>query len=326
MPIRGGGWAGRIAPSTLFLPLARLFADLRHYSNVLAPGPLDWKAVLSEADVKLLANSSAAAGERIKALSNLTTQCMGGDMHYSELVTRVALPLFATRPREQLLCMLAGHATGLQEGYFKGTNGPSSYCVVGPRGIGKTNLACAFTAVCGAAYPSVIPLYVSGKGYNMRSSSFAEVGLEELIRAAAAQHGVVVQHLVDLTKALQHAGKQMLIIVDEVEQLYRVTADDRVRLNTISETLGMLDFLGNTTSGIFGTLVCGSAAATPMLIYGKGADVLGDTYPLLRDGVPDLNCTKYMTHVIAAVDGKGLAQVEGRSSSRSPPAARLEPI
>ena len=279
------------------------------YSNVIAPGPCDWKAAYPEleAAANVLANRSEEAVGRINALSTMNEGL--GAKHESKLPASVALPLFATRSHEALLRMLAGHAEGLRDGHYKGTNGPSSHCVVGARGIGKTNFMRAFTAVCTAAYPSIIPLYVTGEGLERSDSSFRELALEELILAAAAQHGLVAECLEYLVEPLRRAGKQMLIIVDEAEQLYRVSADEPALRRTVGESLGALDFLGNTISGVFGTLVCGSAAAMPLLITGKGATVLGDTFPLLRDGVPDLNITKYSKRVIMAADCKDTKQV-----------------
>lgn len=257
-------------------------------------------------DVLLLADGRQPEEARLGALSRMA----GVAATSGHLPGGTALPLFATRSHKELVSVLTGHAAALRDGAFRGTNGGKSFCLVGARGIGKTNFMQVFMAVCWAAYPSVIPLYVTGADLTDKTSSFTTTSLLHLIFAAAAERGIVASSWDELQRELKRTNRQMLIIVDEVDQLYRVPANRPDLRDTVYDTLGALGYLGNTQWGVLGTVLCGSAAATPMLIAGRGSSVIGDAYPLLRDGVPDLNDTKFMRHVIEAADCRDVAQVE----------------
>ena len=60
----------------------------------------------------------------------------------------MALPLLDTDSHLTLLAGLVQPAEQLQAGNYKGLNGVACRVLMGARGIGKTNLARAFTAAC----------------------------------------------------------------------------------------------------------------------------------------------------------------------------------
>ena len=280
-------------------------ADLSSFCNVISPSVLE-PMVYPAADVQMLADHFKPEAQRMAALSRIADVAVQS----GRLSLTTALPLYATRSHTDLLRVLAGHAADLRDGAFVGTNGAKSLCLVGARGIGKTNFMRAFMAVSSAAYPSVISLFVSGEDLEDSTSSFARCSLRDLVFAAAANHGVVASTWEQLVRGLVHSKRQMLIVLDEVDQLYRVARDETVLRSNVRATLGALSYLGSTQCGALGTLLCGSAAATPMLIAARGSHLYGDAFPLLRDGVPDLNDTRYTRHLIEAADCTDIEQVE----------------
>jgi hypothetical protein len=275
------------------------------FSNVIAPARLTISKSTS-ADAKLLADSSAPEIDRIGALSRLAAQAVEEGI----LDDDCALPLFTTRSHTDLLRVFTQFAEGLRDGRFIGTNGPSSQCLVGLRGIGKTNFMRVFMAVCRIAYPSIIPLFVTGVDILHSRSSFAVASLDELVFATAAQNGLHAATLHQLGRMLTSSKQQMLIVLDEIDQLYRVPRDDAARRRTIDETIGALSTLGNAQRGVYGTILCGSSASTYNLIAARQVEKLRDRFPLLRHTATDLNDTKFCRHIVAAADCTDIEQVQ----------------
>jgi hypothetical protein len=168
----------------------------------------------------------------------------------------------------------------------------------------------AFTYSCAAAFPSVIPLYVTGQDLG-EESCFETCNLRQLMTATARAHGVKVESAAALKGALVAAGRQMFVILDEIDQLYRIdAARPALRLN-IMNTLEFLGVLGNQRTGIFSVLLCGSSAATYKLVCGDSTAIFHDKYPLLKGGVPDLNSTKFKELLIPSAPCNDSKQVFG---------------
>ncbi len=206
---------------------------------------------------------------------------------------------FETVAHASLLETLAGHARLLARGSFTGSNGSACRTLIGPRGIGKTVMLRAFAAVAASAWSNLIVLYVTGEGLALpTTNSFQVMNLEDLIVAAAVARGVDVatRRGAALSEALKAAGLFVLVILDEVDELYRVD-EAQPRRERVRETLGMLSVLGGGMSGRFGVLLCGSSASTQSLIRADIAH-LADAFPLVRNGVPDLNGSKFRRCVI----------------------------
>jgi hypothetical protein len=214
------------------------------------------------------------------------------------LLRCVALPLFDTVAHASLLDTLTGHSRALSAGAFVGRNGVACRTLVGPRGIGKTVVLRAFCAVAASAFPGVVPLYVTCEGLARPTNSFHAAHLDDLLVAAAAARGVDVgaRRGAALGEALEAARQRVLVVVDEVDELYRVDAA-QPRRERVLETLGVLGALGGGMSGHYGVLLCGSSASTQSLIRADVAH-LRDAFALARDGVPDLNGSKFRRCVV----------------------------
>lgn len=264
--------------------------NLALFDNVLVRGP-DYAL-----DAHLLATLSAAgtnAHVRVAALSALVADVVARDA--CALISTASLPLFDTVAHASLLTSLAGHARLLSGGGFVGSNGVACRTLVGARGIGKTVMLRAFAAVAASAFPGVTVLYVSGEGIKSDASSFQSAHLGDVIKAAARASGAdAAAHSgpFALHAALRHAGTRVLLILDEVDELYRVTEADGAAQRHVLSSLGTLAVLGGGTTGLFGVLACGSSASTHALICADVAHLV-DKFPLIRAGVPDLNDTKF---------------------------------
>ncbi len=93
-----------------------------------------------------------------------------------------------------------------------------------------------------------------------------------------------------IVKKLQQHGKYVFLIVDHIDDLYRVSPTDTS--STIARnSLGDLAWLGNQCSGRFGVILCGSSASSPLLIT---CHANREEFPMLR-GAPNLNYQKYPT-------------------------------
>lgn len=94
-----------------------------------------------------------------------------------------------------------------------------------------------------------------------------------------------------------------------VDQLYKVSSQDKLRRDNVFDTLGTLGYMGGQVDGLFGVLACGSAAVTPRLVAADSA--LRSRYALLEHAdVPDLNCTKFRKLPIESSDCTDIAQVQ----------------
>jgi hypothetical protein len=264
---------------------------LEAFPNVLAPAP---DGAHSPQLLQLLSSPGTGAQERVSALSALLLQRQ--QRHPS--AEPLPLPLFETQAHQALLGTLVSHASRLASGSFTGVNGGPCRTLVGARGIGKTAILRAFAHVAASAFPSVVTLYVSCAGLRDTDSSFREAGLPGLIEAAAAARGTAAPlGAGGVGAALRARGLRLLLLLDEVDELYTVSAAEPALCARVLETLGRLGSLGDGFSGQFGVLLCGSSSSTYSLVCG-GAPGLGEWFPLLKQGAPDLNSDKYSCLVV----------------------------
>ena len=297
----------RILPQPL--PPSHLPAgfNLGEFNNVLT-APRD-SSVLKQQEraVSVLADGQKPWPERLAALSEVATALQRTSP--AVLGEEIALPLFNTPSHVDLLAALALQAEQLQAGNYENHNGIACRTLAGARGIGKSTVMRAFTYACKAAYPDIIPLYLTAAGLTEPRNCFQHGLLEDMMIAAARAHGVQVDEAASanpLTTALKKAGKRMLVIVDEIEELYRF-ADSR-REKSVG-TLSNLQRLGDQVSGRYAVLICGSAAATYRLISAQPEHLMERFVPLLKSGVPDLNCTKFARRIIPSARCTHIAQV-----------------
>ena len=129
------------------------------------------------------------------------------------------------------------------------------------------------------------------------------MGLPQLIDAAAAARGAALGPLeafgcsTRITEALKEKGLRMLLLVDEVDELYRVNPSVIARREPVFQTLGRLGALGDGFSGRYGVLLCGSSSSTFTLVCG-GTSSLAEWFPMVREGIPDLNGSKFSRKVV----------------------------
>jgi hypothetical protein len=118
-----------------------------------------------------------------------------------------------------------------------------------------------------------------------------------------------------VARALKREGKHVLLIVDDLDELYRVAPTDPSRFAIANETLYDLAWLGTQVTGRFGTLLCGSSAVTPLLIVGDSAE-LASEFPRVV-GAPDLNGTKFREWRVPSPHCTDLAAVESMLEQRT---------
>lgn len=280
--------------------------ELAVFSNVLACSP---DKAHREPLLRVLFAPGTPPSTRLRALNQLLVEHQA--RHPS---AQVPLPLFETQAHLSLLETLVSHALGLASGSFEGINGPPCRTLVGVRGIGKTTLLRAFSLVCPSALPSVIALYVSGEGMLDPSKSFSSASLHTLMEGAAAERGAALSGthqagVEGIDAALAARGLRMLILLDEVAELYTVGLALPRQLTHVLESLGRLSALGGGFSGRYGVLLCGSAASTHTLVCGGGVPGLERRFPLVALGVPDLNDQKYSLQVVPSSTCGAVAEV-----------------
>ena len=262
---------------------------LATFSGVIARAvaPLDAAALAA------LACASTPPRARLTALGALVAELVALDAR--ALGPGAPLPLLRTEAHVALLDALAWHARALAAGVFVGINGLPCRTIVGARGIGKTAVLRAFCAVAPSAFPSLIVLYATGEGVGDACSAFRAAHLRELVGAALAERaGAPLDRAGtgDVNAALDAAGLRALVVVDEVDELYRVPDTEAAAVANVNATLGALATIGGSTAGRFGVFLCGSSASTQRLVCGDGAH-LADRFPLVRHGIPNLNSHKF---------------------------------
>ena len=265
--------------------------DLSVFTNLISRGPD------ARADADTLAaftDARAPAAARVRALSELVRGLVACDAGALD-PWGAALPIFETTTHTALLDELLARARSLSAGYYDGHNGAPNCTLVGAKGIGKSLLLRAFAAIAPSAFPDLVVIYVSCEGSDAAGSSFAAAPLLDLLAAAAAARGVTgaagARNLTELVVALRTARKRVLLLFDEMDELYTVGANDPRRACVLA-TLGALALLGGQQTGLFSVVLCGSSLALPRLLAGGDAD-LGERFELARGGAPRLSAQKF---------------------------------
>lgn len=147
-----------------------------------------------------------------------------------------------------------------------------------------------FTRICGALFPSIIPIYITGEGVRRHQSSFHALDLWDLRVSAARAYGVAAGTIHTdsaLDQALRAAGRQMFIILDEADELYRIDKGEEPIRSNVLQSLGDLQVLGGGISGLYCVMLCSSSASMYRLVCSEPRH-LRDKYPLVV-GAPGLN-------------------------------------
>jgi hypothetical protein len=257
---------------------------LHALSGVITRAP---DAALDAGLLAALAGADTPDIERLEALSALVADHL---THHPAQPAHMApaLPLFHTVAHATLLRVLVNHARSLAAGYYVGINGAPCRTLVGARGIGKSALMRAFVLVAPSAFPSLLPVYLNGQDILNPQHVLHAGHLQSALAAAAALQDLPFCSLSALPK-----GRRLLLLVDEFDDLYRVPANryPALAINVLT-TLSLLSGLGDRTDGNSSVLLCGSSSATYSLVQGMGAR-LERTFPLVVEGIPDLNSTKF---------------------------------
>ena len=259
-------------------------------------------AALDAGLLAALAGADTPDAQRLGALSALVTDHLTRHPAFADEAP--SLPLFHTVAHAALLRELVTRARALAAGGYKGSNGGPCRTLVGARGIGKTAVLRAFALVAPSAFPSLLPVYLTGQGLMQREHVLQAGHLQAVLSAAAAQQRLPLDRLTKLP-----AGRRLLLLMDEFDDLYRAPASAPALVHNVLTTLWELHALGNRIDGNSSVLLCGSSSSTYSLVQGDGAR-MGGRFPLALGGVPDLNSTKFRRLRLAASLCTASAEVE----------------
>ena len=310
--------AGLVARDELLLTVcAPPLPPLATFSGVIARAA----ARLDGAALRAFAAPSTRPRARLDALGALVAELVACDAH--ALGPGAPLPLLHTQAHMVLLDALVWHARALVAGTFVGVNGLPCRTLIGARGIGKTAMLRAFCAVAPSAFPSLAVLYTTGEGIADSRGAFRDAHLRELIEAAVAERALSLgapalprRRGDDVDTALDAAKLRAFVVLDEVDELYRVPDTNAALVLNVNMTLGALATLGGSTAGRFGIVLCGSSAATPRLVCGDGAH-LADRFPLVQHGIPNLNSHKFKPLRIPSAPCSAVREVAGMLATLS---------
>ncbi len=206
--------------------------------------------------------------------------------------------LYNTRTHIQLINFLMGKAQALLSGQYVNHQGTSCNTIVGAKGIGKSACLKIFAKMGKEFYPNLAIAYVSFNNIvsNKRlvNKSLSEIVADEIqqqcnIRISIDQHDSYGEAIID---ALRKNGMKLIILVDELDQLYRQNGKE---MSAATKTIHDLSYLGNQPSGMISTIVCGSSTLMEDLITVNGVNTIADEFPLLKTGAISLNSTKFKT-------------------------------
>jgi hypothetical protein len=278
---------GRVCPAAR--ALWRTFSSQPADTSVSRPlPPRQMSFIVGDASVRpspastVLATRDVLIGDKLTTLGNLTTPQKN---------------LYQTSAHVALLEFLLRQTTRLNGPGF-GVNGTHARTIVGAKGIGKSTVLIQYVKVVEAAFSNVIGMYVSYS--EPRSGDLLLDVIQQLVTRGVMDADwagrVPDSELVSLVLgSLEQSGKRMLLVVDEMDQLYRVDhAHQPTEAYAAYKTLGRLAALGDRGGHCTSVLLCGSSTVLPQLITANGTrdDGIRKEYPGVV-GAPNLNGTKY---------------------------------
>eukprot|EP00698_Gefionella_okellyi_P002398 TRINITY_DN1225_c0_g1_i3.p1 TRINITY_DN1225_c0_g1~~TRINITY_DN1225_c0_g1_i3.p1 ORF type:complete len:535 (-),score=100.87 TRINITY_DN1225_c0_g1_i3:807-2411(-) len=205
----------------------------------------------------------------IPVLEDLVDALAGSGNVCEALETRV----FRTRTHQQIFDILQIQSRGLMTGSFKGTIGPPTKTMTGPKGIGKSTVAQAYVQLLPLFYDDVIPLYLSWHGVTETSRTWMSkqrLGdilaqyLQEIDVAvpAATEHSDRIDEVLEV---LERKNKRLFLVLDEMDEFFKCDTD------SAPETLSDLQVISESRSGRISVLLCGSSSSLMSLVTGKSA-------------------------------------------------------
>ncbi len=235
-------------------------------------------------------------------MPNMSHTTKSDDVHVKTRLTMLGrlsttpLVLYPTEAHVKLMEFLLQHLEGLSLGYP--TNGVHARTLVGAKGTGKSTLLRHFVEVVEALHPEVVAAYVtctdSGTEHLLLPVARHLVHLNIIDSHSSVDAAVDGSKLHDLImQSLYEKGKKLLLVVDEMDQLYRCIPQDAATFIPARRSLSSLASLGDRGGSVCAVLLCGSSAVLPLLITANGSRDLGivSEYPTVR-GAPNFNGQK----------------------------------
>ena len=159
------------------------------------------------------------------------------------------------------------------------SNGTFMHALQGPRGIGKTTIMRAFTAGCQAAFPHIIPMYITYTDWKTNNTlvnnPIGDIMLRQLVQRGVLKQEEVSECRYPMTAVyhgLTRTGHKLLLLVDDVDDLFRT--DARVEQELASITKQLIQSLTAFAALPVGRVViCGAAPFLRNLsLYGLDPD------------------------------------------------------
>lgn len=226
----------------------------------------------------------------------------------SRVSSKLDLPvshIYGTDAQRHIIHFLYYNTKSLVEGHFKYTVGVSSRAIVGQKGIGKSTILQSMCMILPFLFPryNLFPIYVSYD--SLRDNGYLEANnLGDVIQDQLVKNGIEFpkvplkrehnhSHVHTLEQVLEKIDGRILLIVDELDSLYRYKGDSYTEDN-LARNFGVLQGFANSPSGRFAAIICGSSPSLPLLISRKAAeyDDLVERFPMLRN-VTSLNSSKF---------------------------------
>lgn len=214
-------------------------------------------------------------------------------------ISSTPLVLFPTETHKDLAAFVLHHLNGLARPQGFPTNGVHGRTLLGAKGIGKSTLLRHIVEVSEVLHPNVVAAYVTCTDSSTEhlllpvARHLVEIGVIDHLRSV--EDAVEQSKLHDLImEALHSKGKKLLLVVDEMDQLYRCVPNDPVTFVAARRSLSSLASLGDRGGSVCAVLLCGSSSVLPLLITANGSRNHGivSEYPTVR-GAPNLNGQKY---------------------------------
>jgi len=202
--------------------------------------------------------------------------------------------VYRTVSHTEMYNLIGNYLGNLVNNAYVNKRGVNSRIIVGAKGIGKTTVLSNFVTLAPIFFPQVIPIYITFNNIGVQGGPLTMTHLSTVISNLLAKHGVYHNPRLDdsvMAKnlhALTNSRRYMLLMVDDIDQLYRQGRNIDLYHSNIAE----LAYLGNQESGRVITFLCGSSAALPQLIANGSFD--RDEFPLVK-GSTSLNSDKYKT-------------------------------
>ena len=209
------------------------------------------------------------------------------------------LGLFSTRAHMDLASFLLHHLEALARPQGFPSNGVHGRTIVGSQGIGKSTVLRHIVQVSQALHSNVVAVYVSCTD-NSPTHILEPVALHLLAAGVIDHRRDVESAAVDnklhdlLMTSLYLKKKKLLLVVDDMEQLYRCNPGDVDTFVAARRSLSSLASIGERGGSVCSVLLCGNSFFLPLLITANGSRdaAIVKEYPTVY-GAPSLNGQRF---------------------------------